>query len=134
MAFYIKDQLFFDFYLNGYSIPVTLNDVNSMAIVCNRYSLLPALRLDINDTKSIFSKGAFSDGTIISIAVGTNEETALKNMMEFMYVSSPSETVQRSSNRYLIYALYNFPRFIYCQEPFGFHGTSSHRSSGPGST
>ena len=125
MAFYIKDQLYFDFYLNGYSIPLTLTDINSMAIVSNRYSLLPALRLDINDSKAIFSKGALTDGTIISIAVGTNEETALKNVMEFMYVSSPSETVQRSADRYLIYALYNFPRFIYCQEPFGFHGTSS---------
>lgn len=125
MAFYVDKQLYFDFYLNGYSIPVTLTDINSLAIVNNRFDLLPALRLDINDTKAIFSKGALSDGAIISIAVGNDQESALKNMMEFMYVSSPSESVRRSSDRYLIYGLYNFPRFIYCQEPFGFHGTSN---------
>ena len=58
MAFYVDKQLYFDFYLNGYSIPVTLADINSLAIVNNRFDLLPALRLDINDTKAIFSKGA----------------------------------------------------------------------------
>lgn len=125
MAFYIKDQLYFDFYLNGYSIPVTLADINSLLIVSNRFDILPTLRLDINDTKDIFGKGALTDGAIISVAVGNNEENALKNMMEFMYVSSPSESVKRSANRYLIYAIYNFPKFLYCQEPFGFHGTSS---------
>ena len=106
MAFYVDKQLYFDFYLNGYSIPVTLADINSLAIVNNRFDLLPALRLDINDTKAIFSKGALSDGAIISIAVGNDEESALKNMMEFMYVSSPSESIKRSSDRYLIYGLY----------------------------
>jgi len=125
MAFYINEQLYFDFYLNGYQIPVTLDDVNSMAIVSNCYDILPALRLDMNDNKGIFSKNALTDGTVISIAIGTDQESAMRNLMEFVYISSPNNEVQKSKERYLIYAPMNYPMMISSQQPFGYYGTSS---------
>ena len=91
MAFYIDNQLYFDFYVNGYSVPVTLTDINSMVITSNCYDILPALRLDINDNKGIFSQGLLVDGTTISIAVGTDQNNASENMMEFIYSTSPEE-------------------------------------------
>ena len=124
MAFYIDEKLFFDFYINGYQVPITLTDINSLVIVSNYYDLLPALRLDINDNKGLFAKGTLVDGSIISIALGTNQNNALDNIMEFVYSASPEELKEKSKDRYLIYATYNFPKFAHCVEPFGLKGTS----------
>lgn len=124
MAFYIDNQLYFDFYVNGYSVPVTLTDINSMIITSNCYDILPALRLDINDNKGIFSQGLLVDGTTISIAVGTDQNNASENMMEFIYSTSPEEVKSKAKDRYLIYATYNYPK-LRCMEPIGIYGTSS---------
>ena len=125
MAFFIEDNLFFDFYINGYQVPITLADINSMVITCNCYDILPALRLDLNDNKNILSNGTLVDGSIISIAVGPDQNSAHNNIMEFRYVASPEELKEKSKDRYLIYATYNYPKFAHCVEPFGMYGSSS---------
>lgn len=124
MAFYINEQLYFDFYLNGYQIPLTLTDINSLVICSNCEDILPAVRVDINDNKGIFSKGALTDGTILGIAVGTNQENASKNLMEFVMTGSPEQSVSKSRNQYLIYGMLNKPNIRDCI-PVGIHGTSN---------
>lgn len=124
MAFYINDKLYFDFYVNGYSVPLTLSDINSLVITSSIYETSPALRLDLNDNKGIFSKGVLVDGTSISIAVGTNPESALENMMDFILVSTPEEEIKKNKERFAIYAMGDFPK-LKCRSPIAITGSSN---------
>ena len=125
MSFYIADDLFFDFYLNNAQVPITLENINSLVITSNIYDLLPSVRLDIKDNKNIFAKGLLTDGAILSVAVGNDSDTALKNITDFVLIGIPEEQRLTNGNSYTIYGTLNTPYLWKNMEPYGFTGTSS---------
>lgn len=129
MSFYIDENLFFDFYLNNIRLPLTFNNITSMLITSNIYDLLPQIRLDINDNLGLLDKGMLTDGTTLSVAIGSDSEKALENIMEFVLIGVPEQNTKTNSNSFLIYGVLNNPKFLRCIEPFAFTGTSSNALS-----
>lgn len=125
MSFYVNESLFFDFYLNGVQLPLTLTNINSMVITTSVYDLLPGLRIEVRDDKNLFAKGLLADGSVLSIAVGNNSETALKNIMDFVLIGIPEEQHLTNANTYLIYGILNLPYFWKNMEPYSFNGSST---------
>lgn len=125
MAFYINETLYFDFYLNGYQLPVTVGNINSFVIVYNVYDQLPAIRLDIIDNKGLFQDGSLTDGSILSVMIGKNPDEAAKNVMEFQLVGVPDEKKETTRTTYLLYGVLHKPRLWKCVEPLAIKGTSN---------
>ena len=124
MSFYINENLFFDFYLNGIQLPLTFNNITSLLISSNIYDILPQLRIHINDNKGILNRGMLADGSILSVAIGSNTENAMENIMDFALIGVPEEERATNSNNYVIYGVMNYPKFFRQVKPFFFEGTS----------
>lgn len=100
MSFYIDENLFFDFYLNNIRLPLAFNNITSMLITSNIYDLLPQIRLDINDNLGLLDKGMLTDGTTLSVAIGSDSEKALENIMEFVLIGVPEQNTKTNSNSF----------------------------------
>lgn len=124
MSFYIDEKLFFDFYLNNVQLPLSFNNINSMVITTNIYDILPQIRIQINDNKGILNRGMLADGTILSVAVGSDSESALKNIMDFLLIGVPEEDQKTNSTNYTVYGVLNFPKFFRNVSPFFHQGPS----------
>lgn len=134
MSFYIDETLFFDFYLNGVKLPLTFNNITSMLITSNIYDLLPQIRIDINDNLGLLDKGMLTDGTILSVAIGSDSEKAMEDIMDFVLIGVPEQNTKTNSNSFLIYGVLNFPKFLREVKPYAFTGTSSNALSNIAST
>lgn len=125
MAFYVNERLYFDFYLNNQQMPFKIDNINSLVINYNIHDILPTLRLDLLDNRNLISRGLLTDGAILSVAVGSDQDTALKNIVDFVLVGVPEEQRLTNANNYIVYGVMNFPKLMRSEQPFYAKGSSN---------
>jgi hypothetical protein len=125
MAFYVNDSVFCDIYLNDVQLSLSLGNVQNLNITENIYSILPALRLVIEDSRNSFGSGMLNAGSKISIKVGNNQDTAARKTYDFIVQGVPEHTENQAVKTYRIYGVLDKLKYQKCMEPFFYTGTSS---------
>ena len=120
MAFYINESVFCDIYLNDVQLSLSLGNVQNLNITENIYSILPALRLVIEDSRNAFGSGMLNAGSKISIKVGNNQDTAARKTYDFIVQGVPEHTENQAVKTYRIYGVLDklkyqklFPTLLY---------------------